>query len=195
MEERRKVVRSLREIETDLKELFQEANEAAENATRSYYQKAAPLLIEAQEGHFKGNTAGFYAWAQKKFGKSTTSIRTYIAYGIRDGRKSFKNISEFVYTSKDKGGLGQKPRSLIDRPWTRPVDDIAQRAQREAFRLIQEEALSRAEEREAKRKLAHRLIDIGYRVLAKELHPDKLDGDKAAMQRLVEVRDTLKHCM
>jgi hypothetical protein len=91
--------------------------------------------------------------------------------------------------------MGHAPPSARTRSWTAPVDEIAERARREAFRLVQEEALSRAEEREAERKLADRLVDIGYRVLAKELHPDKMRGDKTAFQRLGRVRHALKHCI
>jgi hypothetical protein len=47
-------------------------------------------------------------------------------------------------------------------------------------------------EREAQRKCAHKLIDIGYKVLAKELHPDK-GGSPAVMARLNLLRDKLKH--
>lgn len=47
------------------------------------------------------------------------------------------------------------------------------------------------QEREAQRTLALRLIDIGYKVLAKELHPDA-GGSKDAMARLHIVRDRLK---
>jgi hypothetical protein len=43
-----------------------------------------------------------------------------------------------------------------------------------------------------KRRLAHELIDIGYRVLATKLHPDKGSKNGDAMQRLNEVRSTLK---
>jgi hypothetical protein len=49
------------------------------------------------------------------------------------------------------------------------------------------------QERDAERKLLHRTVDIGYKVLAKELHPDKLSGDKTAMTRLNRVRDKAKH--
>jgi hypothetical protein len=49
------------------------------------------------------------------------------------------------------------------------------------------------QERAAERKVAHELISIGYRVLAKELHPDTPHGDRDAMIRLNRVCDKLKH--
>lgn len=189
--EDREVARPLRMIEGLIKEQLKAADEAAQDAAKPYYEKVAPLLVEAKEGHFQGDTTGFYEWAQKKFGKSQSAIRTYLAYRSAQHDKPFKNIEEFKREkSPSRIDYDSRRRS---REWTAPVDDIAERARREAFRLAQDEALTRAQEREAEKKLGHRLIDIGYKVLAKELHPDKLHGDKTAFQRLNRVRDQLKH--
>ena len=81
-------------------------------------------------------------------------------------------------------------RGAVRRDWTAPVDDIAERARRDAERL-QDEHLSKEKERQAEYQLALRLIEIGYKVLAKELHPDK-GGTKDSMARLGRVRDRLK---
>jgi curved DNA-binding protein CbpA len=51
--------------------------------------------------------------------------------------------------------------------------------------------LSQAKERETQRTLSLQLIDIGYKVLATKLHPDK-GGSPEAMARLNQVRDALK---
>ena len=45
----------------------------------------------------------------------------------------------------------------------------------------------------AERKVAHELISIGYRALAKELHPDTPHSDRDAMIRLNRVCDMLEH--
>jgi hypothetical protein len=191
------LMRPLRVLEGLIKEQFDAADQAAQHATEPFYRKVAPLLAEAKESHFQGDAVGFYDWAQKKFGKSRSTISTWTAYGIKDHSKSFKHITDFARTPKAKGGLGQESWAIpiVRREWAAPAAEIAERARREAFRLAQEDSLSRAEEREAERKLANRLVDIGYKVLAKELHPDKMHGDKEAMQRLVRVRDKLKHCI
>jgi hypothetical protein len=191
VEERREVARPLRVLETLIKKLLQEADDAAEEVRRPFYDKIAPILIEARDGHFQSDSRGFYAWATKKFGRNQATIRLYVARAGSLEDKSFKSNKEFRYTPKSHGGYGHtRP---VAREWTAPVDAVAEQARREAFRLAQEEALTRTEEREAERKLAHRLIDIGYKVLAKELHPDKMHGDRDAMQRLNRVRDKLKH--
>ena len=190
------LVRPLRVLEELLKEIFDAADQAAEDAAEPHYRKAAPLLAEAKEAHFHNNTDGFYIWAQKKFAKTRDTIRTWTMFGISSQSKSFKHLEHFVRTPKREGGLGRSPTaSIVRREWGTPAAEIADRARKEAFRLAQEDSLTRAQEREAERKLASRLVDIGYKVLAKELHPDKMHGDKEAMQRLVRVRDKLKHCI
>jgi hypothetical protein len=189
----RNVVRPLRVIEMEIKVHIDAGDAAAASAAAPHYQKAAPLLREAKRDHFAGDTAGFFAWVMKKFGKSKAQAMRWIEYSRDEADKSFKSLHKVEYTPKSQGGMGHTPRAA--RSWTQPVDEVAEKARRDQFRLAQQDSLSRAEEREAERKLASRLIDIGYKVLAKELHPDKMHGDKEAMQRLVRVRDKLKHCI
>jgi hypothetical protein len=67
---------------------------------------------------------------------------------------------------------------------------LAERARREAERLRNED-LIRQKEREADQKLALKIIELGYKALAKELHPDK-GGSTDAMSRLTRARDHLR---
>jgi len=60
----------------------------------------------------------------------------------------------------------------------------------EAVRASQERQKIRAAEQKLKQELARKIIQVGYRVLARELHPD-LGGSKDAMTRLNEVRGRL----
>jgi hypothetical protein len=46
-------------------------------------------------------------------------------------------------------------------------------------------------EEKARRELIHRFVDIGYKALAKTMHPD-LGGSQEDMARLNHVRDRLK---
>jgi len=168
----------------------------AELAGRPHYEAAALKLIEAQEGHFDGDNAGFYRWAERVTGKSQTTIRAWIAFGASAARKSFKTKEHHARAPKAQGGLGHQPRVLpgLRREWTAPVDQIARQAFEEAQRLAREQSLTRKQEREADRKLALRLIDIGFKVLAREPHPDK-GGSRDAMARLNRVRNHLKECI
>jgi hypothetical protein len=190
---RTNVVRPLRLIEAEIRVHLDAGDAAAREAAEPHYRRAAPLLREAKRDHFEGNTVGFFEWVMKKFGKSKTQTIRWIEYSRDEADKSFKSLHEVEYTPKSQGGMGHTPRAA--RSWTQPVDEIAERARKQAFRLAQEDALTRAQEREAERQLADRLIDIGYKVLAKELHPDKMRGDKSAFQRLGRVREKLRHCI
>jgi hypothetical protein len=60
-----------------------------------------------------------------------------------------------------------------------------------SFRMTEAEHRQFAQERQERRELAHRIIDIGYKALAKEMHPDK-GGSHEAMARLNRARTHLK---
>lgn len=178
----REVARPLKTLE----KLIKEDIEAGDKAGMDYYRAAGEKLNEAREGHYENDVERFWEWAGRKFGRTRTTLRTWMVIGALPPSKSFKSQRDF------QRGLGNNPTpNRIHRDWTRPVDDIAERARNEARRLAAQEELTRAQEREAEAKLGLRLIDIGYRVLAKELHPDK-GGSKEAMIRLGRVRNRLR---
>jgi hypothetical protein len=74
--------------------------------------------------------------------------------------------------------------------WHPDVKQVVGQLDTETLNLKRED-LKRQEEREAQKALALQLIEIGYKVLARELHPDK-GGSREAMARLNAVRDRLK---
>jgi hypothetical protein len=181
-----------REIARPLKilaKLIREDIEAGEKAGIEYYKAAGEKLNEARDGHYDGDSAGFWKWADDSFGKSREQIRTWMGFAAATSRKSFKSLSDYKYRAK--GAKHSAPTGRLFREWTNPVDDIAERARNEARRLAAQEELTRAQERDAEEKLGMRLIDIGFRVLARELHPDK-GGSREAMARLNRVRDRLR---
>ena len=184
--ETRAVARPLKVLSPLIKKDF----EAAKAAGQPFEKAAGEKLIEAEDGHFEDNTPAFYRWAEREFGKSRTSIDTCMAFAGARGGKSFKTKHETKYAPKKHGGQGWvKP---LARDWIAPVDAIADKARDEQRRLIASDHVSRQQERDAKLKLKLRIIDIGYKVLARELHPDKVGGSREAMARLNEARDELK---
>lgn len=171
--------------------LIEEQFDLAEKAGIKYYQAAGELLSEVREIHFERDAKGFFAWAEKNFGKKPDQIRTYVALVETVSDKSFKSLADFKRET-NRGGYAQKPTSgYVHREWTAPVDAVADKARKEQARLAIEDGLSKRQEREAEAKLGLRLIDIGYKVLARELHPDK-GGSRDAMTRLNRVRDRLR---
>lgn len=170
--------------------LIQEQLDLAEKAGMPFYDTAGKLLREVREIYFQDDAPGFYAWADKNFGKSASTIRTWMAIGSDAKSKSFESLTHF---SRERlGRQSARSSGRLHREWTAPVDAVAEKAHREAQLLAFEESLTRRQERDAEAKLGLRLIDIGYKVLAKELHPDKLGGSREAMARLNRVRDRLR---
>jgi hypothetical protein len=178
----RDVARPLKVLEKLILKDIEQGDEIAEQAGMEFYRLAGAKLVEAKGGHFEGRTTEFYEWADKTFRKTRGRIRAWMAASGQSNTKSFKSLRETESPAR-------KPGASVYREWTAPVDAIAERAQREALRLGEE--LTRKQERDAEAKLGLKLIDIGYRVLAKELHPDK-GGSREAMARLGRVRDRLR---
>jgi hypothetical protein len=81
-------------------------------------------------------------------------------------------------------------RGSVAPRWT-PRDEATVRAKQEARAQRLAELARHAEEarreREAQREMSRRMIDLGFKALAKELHPD-LGGDHEAMARLNRAR-------
>ena len=180
--------RSLRELASLIKIKLKEAKEAGEEAMQPYWAEVGELLLEAK-GQFD-SADQFYEWSRRQFDIGETQTRIYVGLVSNKpipGARRGQTLSDAIRA------IGGSPRGSPrggHREWAVPVDDIANRARREADRLRQQE-LTRQQEREAERQLALRLIDIGYKVLAKELHPDA-GGSREAMTRLHAVRDRLK---
>lgn len=65
---------------------------------------------------------------------------------------------------------------------------------REKVRRQQEEAAQRQEEYTAVRQAMHKLIDAGYRTMAKGMHPDT-GGTNETMGRLTQARDRLRRAV
>ena len=98
--------------------------------------------------------------------------------------RTFSSIREALGSAGGGSGGGKVS-------WQQPVQQIAARVNVGALAREQQN-----KEREAQliRNLSHQLIDIGYKVLASKLHPDK-GGSPEAMARLNHVRKALKEAL
>jgi hypothetical protein len=183
------IMRPLKVLVPLIKKDLEQGDEAAQQAGMPYYQAAGEKMIEAKPQV----SGGFEAWVKRTFNISPTQARRYMSIARttsskQNGRaRTFESLREHDrHTGRDSRPTG----GAVRRDWTAPVDDIAERTRREMER-IRDAELTRQQEREADHKLALRLIEIGFKVLAKELHPDK-GGSRDAMTRLNRVRDRLK---
>lgn len=178
-----RIARPLRVLVPLIKEDLAAGKAAAERAGMPHYQAAGEKLLEAKEQMKHGE---FMPWVKLHFPITIQHARTYMAlarHAQKESSLSFSNLSEFVRETSQPS---------YNRPpaWHEPVKEIITRVDTETLNLKRDE-LKRAEERDAQRQLALRLIDIGYKVLARILHPDK-GGSREAMARLNAVRDRLK---
>jgi hypothetical protein len=178
-----KMARPLRVLVPLIQDDLKEGHEAADRAGLPYYRAAGEKLIEAKHQLAHGE---FIPWVKRHFTISTDTAQRYMRYAEHAQKphaRGFSSLSDF----ERKTG---NPNYNASPPWQAPVQKIVARVDTETLNLKREE-LKRADEREAQRVLGLQLIDIGYRVLARKLHPDK-GGSRDAMARLNAVRDRLK---
>jgi len=180
------VARPLSVLVPLIKEDLARGDEAAREAGARWYRHAGEKMIEAKSQMARGE---FGPWIKRHFKLSDSQARLYMGFArtTADRENSAQAPLSSLHQFRRERGERQ---TVYPRPWHHDVKEAAERARREAQR-IEEAELTRRQEREAENKLALRLIEIGYKVLAKELHPDK-GGSRDAMARLNKVRDRLK---
>jgi hypothetical protein len=164
-------------IHEDLKQ----GRAAAERAGLPYYRAAGEKMLEAKPQLPHGE---FKAWIARHFRVSYRQAWQYMklaeaAGGEKFAAANFSTLSDFRRRTSD-------PKYNRRASWRAGLDT--------ATANLLRDAMAGAEEREAQRVLALKVINIGYRALARELHPDK-GGSRDAMARLNAARDRLKQCV
>jgi hypothetical protein len=182
----RKIARPLRVLVPLIQEDLKHGKEAAARAGLPHYRAAGEKLLEARPQH--STYDAFVSWTKRNFniGKDTAAqYMKYAAASLANNSSALESTSLSEFIRKTSNPDYNRPSS-----WHEPVRQIVNRVDTETLNLKRDE-LERAEERAAQRKLALQLIDIGFKVLARKLHPDK-GGSKIAMTRLNTVRDRLR---
>lgn len=184
------VARPLRVLVPLIQEDIKHGREAAERAGMPYYRAAGEKLIEAKA---QLKPSEFIPWVTRNLSIGQDTARTYmkLAEVVGDQTPSalgFSSLGDFIR----KTGPNPNYNTFASKKpaWQEDVRQVIERVDTETLNLKREE-LKRGDEREAQRELAIQLIDIGYKVLARTLHPDK-GGSRDAMARLNAVRDRLK---
>jgi hypothetical protein len=181
------VARPLKVLVPLIQNDLEQAKEASQRASMPFVRAAGEKMLEAKP---QMKNSEFGPWIKRNFKLSPAHAYRYMALVTTETSsraREFSSMGEFMRETGRDPGYGRVVRK---RDWHEDVKGNIERARREAER-IREADLTRQQEREAEKKLALRLIDIGYKVLAKELHPDK-GGDREAMARLGRIRDRLK---
>lgn len=163
--------------------LIKDELEAADAAGLEHYRAAGEMLQEAKEQVKHGEWAG---WLQRNFHLSGRTAERYMALAEipKTTRASFSSIREALGSGGGGSGGGKVS-------WQAPVQQVIARVNVDA---LAQERQNRENEKKLLRQLSHQLVDIGYKVLAAKLHPDK-GGSTDAMKRLNEVRRILKEAI
>jgi hypothetical protein len=179
----KQIARPLNEIPPLIKERLGKIEDQRKSLRKSFEEmtledrkEIGQLLIEAKSQIRHGLWGG---WLKKNVNFTQGTANDYMRLAEISSRTNFETKAEaFRATGRPDY---KKPR------WRAPVSELVERTKR-----LELEALSKRQEREAERKLALRLIEIGYKILSVELHPDKKGGSHDAMRRLNAVRVRLK---
>jgi hypothetical protein len=157
--------------------LIKQELQAGNDAGLEHYRRAGEMLIEAKEQIGHGGWAG---WLRNNFHLSQQTAASYMklveALKLKP-RFKFESVRQAVRPSESTN------------VWSKPVREVVQRVNIER---LSAERMDREREAKLIRQLGNQLIDIGYRVLASKLHPDRRDGSAEAMARLNRVRQILK---
>ncbi len=166
------------------------AEEAAERASMPYYVAAGEKIGEAK-GQMSHAELG--PWLKRNFDISYSQAQSYVKFAEtvspETGSRRLQEFSSLTEFNREHRGH-TSPQTVRPQAWHDPIKSIVNRVDVDALNLRRTE-MNRVEERDAQRKLALQLIDIGYKALATKLHPDK-GGSRDAMARLNAVRDRLK---
>jgi hypothetical protein len=135
--------------------------------------------------------------------KHHKQFRTALSVSIQERRELFPELTDAdvlraLKTIVDKIAKAMRERELkrryeaIDLDLLKlkprqPIDEAAIRARAEQSLHWAQEMERQRQERQEQRELSLRMIDLGYKALAKELHPDK-GGSSEVMARLNRAR-------
>jgi hypothetical protein len=177
------------------KEQLDLGDQAADEAAEPYRFRAIDALDKARPSVRARGDETVEEYEARVTNRASGTIRAW-----RRARDNKLQLIEDARTTRKSGGASPLPTSIrgltgqsqtgqshMRREWTPEVDAQAKHAFREQ---VEKTIETRAQEATAEKALAKRLIDIGYKVLAKELHPDA-GGNREAMQRLSEVKRRL----
>lgn len=174
------------------KEQLDLGDQAADEAAEPYRFRAIEALDKARASVEARGDETFVEYQERVTARPYSTLKSWRQAATNrlkliennKGRARPRPIPQSIRGLTGQSSAGQ---SHMRREWTPEVDAQAKHAFREQVSKTIE---TRAQEAVAEKALAKRLIDIGYKVLAKELHPDA-GGNREAMTRLSEVKRRL----
>jgi hypothetical protein len=189
--EEHRIARPLKVLVPLIKEDMEQGETAAAVAGMPYFIAAGEKLLEAKAQMKHGE---FMPWVKRNFTVSMQKTSDYmkLAEAVAAQNSSalaFSSLSDFKRKTGSNPTYNQSD-AIKSPTWHAPVQSVVERLDTETLNLKRDD-LKRQDERDAQKVLAFHLIDIGYKALARQLHPDK-GGSREQMARLNAVRDRLK---
>jgi len=157
--------------------LIREELESAEEAGLEHYQRAGEMLLEAREQVTSGT---WRAWLKTNFTLSHTTADRYMKLARLDA----VDVRQRPTLSDAVDRRGTHHQVAWHRPVTKTTDTID-------WERLRQDRQAESRERRLQQEVGIKLIDLGYKILATKLHPDK-GGSAEAMARLNKVRLRLK---
>ena len=152
-----------------------------EKAGVPYFIAAGEKLLEAKPQVAHGE---WDVWVRKNFNRTRQTVAAWMRLAKAKRKASFP-----FEQPRTLSGFTQPMRTSHRAKWHAPIVEAMKRAHPH---LVERKPVALETEASMKRRLAYELINIGYRVLATKLHPDKGNKSSDGMLRLNEVRATLK---
>jgi hypothetical protein len=194
------ITKSTREVTRPLRTLvplIKRDLHGLENSGKPFRYSIGKNLAEASENHEELKKAGgWYAWLKKNFAMARSTAHTYIAFyesasrqakrsGARGARFKTQEEESEAYTKFAKRGDKHRKRAYKERRET--IGGILGGIDAD---LYAQKISDRLKEIDLRRDLGTKVVEAGFRLLAKELHPDK-GGTSELMRRLQAVRKRL----
>jgi len=169
---------------TELARLIEEEHSLGEEQGRDHFRRAGEYLLEVQSQLPRGK---FASWVQKHCSFEPRTANKYMRLA-KDYRQNSRELRERLAAGKsplrpnaNSAAWYQKVRASF-----RPENFGRRTAEQ-----IRAADMGKVRETKLARDLAHKLIDVGYKVFAGKFHPDHQGGSHEAMQRLNKVRTAL----
>jgi hypothetical protein len=182
------VARPLSVLVPLIKKDLNDAQVASVHASEPYYRAAGEKMIEAKSQMLKGE---FGPWIKRNFNIGYQHAERYMTYARATAGTQNQRLRGFSEVMREEGGDPTYGKVVRKQEWHDPVKHLINKVDVETLNLRRED-LRRADESRAQKELGLQLIEIGYKVLAKKLHPDK-GGSREAMARLNAVRNRLRN--
>jgi hypothetical protein len=170
------VARPLKVLVPLIKQDIQEMQEITDRAVSPFYLSIGEKLLEAKE---QGMHGYWKIWLRDNFKLSTRTAERYMNYASQtknDTTVSHLSYAEHLHNKKQQAKLKPKTEQASAQNGTTTAQ-----VESEAAKL----------EKEKLRGIASKIIDTGYKVLSKRMHPD-VGGDAMDFNRLKTATTQLK---